>query len=401
MTAFTALPTELATMREVVETLAPIERAAGGPGEHEAAGWIVERLGVAGAQNGRIEEEQYFDGYPRLHAKLSAIGVAAGLVGLLSRRLRVPAALAGVGAGLAIADDCSNGPRVARRTTEKPRTTWNAIAETGDLAGELTVVVCAHHDAAHTGKFFDPTFQQFFVERFPGIVERIDTSPPNWWPPILAPALAGAGALRGSRRMMIAGAAMSAIAAAAFADIARSPVVPGANDNLSAVALLVALAERLRDRPVKGVRVLLVSLGAEETLQGGIYGFLERHKSDLDRDRSYFLNFDTVGSPELIMLEGEGTTVMEDYFHRPFRDLVVRAAERAEAPLRRGLRSRNSTDAVLMSRAGYPTACFSSFDRHKALSNYHLMSDTPENVDFRTVMHAVTVAEAVMRELVR
>lgn len=401
MTAFTALPTELATMREVVETLAPIERAAGGPGEHEAAGWIVERLGVAGAQNGRTEEEQYFDGYPRLHAKLSAIGVAAGLVGLLSRRLRVPAALAGVGAGLAIADDCSNGPRVARRATEKPRTTWNAVAEAGDLAGELTVAVCAHHDAAHTGKFFDPALQRFFVERFPGIVERIDTSPPNWWPPILAPALAGAGALRGSRRMMIAGAAMSAIAAAAFTDIARSPVVPGANDNLSAVALLVALAERLRDRPVKGVRVLLVSLGAEETLQGGIYGFLERHKSDLDRDRSYFLNFDTVGSPELIMLEGEGTTVMEDYFHRPFRDLVVRAAERAEAPLRRGLRSRNSTDAVLMSRAGYPTACFSSLDRHKALSNYHLMSDTPENVDYRTVMHAATVAEAVVRELVR
>jgi Zn-dependent M28 family amino/carboxypeptidase len=401
MTAITPLPTELDTMREVVETLAPIERAAGAPGEQEAARWIVERLVTAGAQNARMEEEQYFDGYPRLHVKLSAIGVAAGLAGLISRRLRVPAALAGLGAGLAIADDCSNGPRVARRATQKPGTTWNAVAEAGDLAGELTVVVCAHHDAAHTGKFFNPALQQFFVERFPGIVERIDTSPPNWWPPILAPALAGVGALRGSRRMMIAGAAMSAIAAAAFADIARSPVVPGANDNLSAVALLVALAERLRERPVKGVRVLLVSLGAEETLQGGIYGFMERHEPELDRDRTYFLNFDMVGSPDLIMLEGEGTTVMEDYYYRPFRDLVIRAAERADAPPRRGMRSRNSTDAVLMSRAGYPTACFSSIDRHKALSNYHLMSDTPENLDYQTVMHAATVAESVMRELVR
>ena len=401
MTAITPLPTELDTMREVVETLAPIERAAGAPGEQEAARWIVERLRAAAAHNARIEEEQYFDGYPRLHVELSAIGVAAGLAGLVSRRLRVPAALAGLGAGLAIADDCSNGPRVARRATEKPKTTWNVVAEAGDLAGELTVVVCAHHDAAHTGKFFNPALQQFVVERFPGIVERIDTSPPNWWPPIFAPALAGLGALRGSRRMMIAGAAMSAIAAVAFTDIARSPVVPGANDNLSAVALLVALAERLRDRPVKGVRVLLVSLGAEETMQGGIYGFMERHKPELDRDRTYFLNFDTVGSPDLIMLEGEGTTVMEDYYYRPFRDLVVRAAERAETPLRRGLRSRNSTDAVLMSRAGYPTACFSSIDRHKTLSNYHLMSDTPENLDYQTVMHAVTVAESVVRELVR
>jgi Zn-dependent M28 family amino/carboxypeptidase len=400
MTAIAALPTELATMREVIETLAPIERAAGEPGEQEAANWIVGRLAAAGAQNARIEEEQFLDGYPWLHVKLSAIGAAAGLAGLVSRRLRVPAALAGVGAGLAIADDCSNGPRVARKRMEKSRTTWNVVAEAGDLAGEHTVVVCAHHDAAHTGKFFDQGPQQYLVERFPGIADRMHTSPPLWWPPILAPALAGIGALRRSRKMLITGTAMSALAAAVFTDIARSPIVPGANDNLSAVALLVALAERMRERPVKGVRVLLVSLGAEEVLQGGIYGFLARHKPELPRQRSYFLNFDTVGSPELIMLEGEGTTVMEDYCHRPFRNLVARAADRAGAPLRRGMRSRNSTDAVLMSRAGYPTACFSSIDRHKELSNYHLMSDTPENVIYETVMHAVTVAESVVRELV-
>jgi Zn-dependent M28 family amino/carboxypeptidase len=201
--------------------------------------------------------------------------------------------------------------------------------------------------------------------------------------------------------MMIAGAAMSAAVAALFADIARSPVVPGANDNLSAVALIVALAERLRERPVKGVRALLVSLGAEEILQGGIYGFMARHAPVLDPDRTYFLNFDTVGSPELVMLEGEGTTVMEDYYRATFRDLVVRAAERADAPVRRGMRARNSTDAVLMSRGRYPTACFSSFDRYRELSNYHLMSDTPENLVYETVSHAVTVAESVMRELVR
>jgi Zn-dependent M28 family amino/carboxypeptidase len=401
MTAVTALPTELATMREVVETLAPIERAAGEPGEHQAAEWIVERLRTAGAQRVRIEEEQFLDGYPRLHVKLSAIGVAAGLAGLASRRLRLPAAVAGVGAGLAIADDCSNGPRIARKRLEKIRTTWNVVGEAGDLDGEHTVVVCAHHDAARTGEFFNPGPQQFFVEHFPGIAERMNTSLPNWWPPILAPTLAGIGALRGNRRMMIAGTAISAAATALFADIARSPVVPGANDNLSAVALIVALAERLRERPVKGIRALLVSLGAEEILQGGIYGFMARHEPVLDHDRTYFLNFDTVGSPELIMLEGEGTTVMEDYYRAPFRDLVIRAAERAGAPVRRGARSRNSTDAVLMSRGKYATACFSSIDQYRELSNYHLMSDTPENLIYETISHAVTVAESVMRELVR
>jgi Zn-dependent M28 family amino/carboxypeptidase len=121
----------------------------------------------------------------------------------------------------------------------------------------------------------------------------------------------------------------------------------------------------------------------------------------LDRDRTRVLNLDTVGTPKLILLEGEGAVVMEDYHDRSFRDLVVAAADRAGAPLRRGMRSRNSTDGVIPSRAGYPTATITSMDRYKALSNYHQMTDTPENVDYRTVVQALIVAEEVARELAR
>jgi hypothetical protein len=99
------------------------------------------------------------------------------------------------------------------------------------------------------------------------------------------------------------------------------------------------------------------------------------------------------------MLEGEGCVVMEDYFDRNFRDLVARAADRAQTPIRRGMRSRSSTDSVIPSRAGYPIATFASMDRYKALSNYHKMTDTPENVLYRTVLQALTITEAVAREL--
>ncbi len=88
---------------------------------------------------------------------------------------------------------------------------------------------------------------------------------------------------------------------------------------------------------------------------------------------------------------------MEDYTQREFRDLVARVAHDARITLRRGMRSRASTDAVIASRAGYPTATLVSMDRHKELANYHLMSDTPENVDLRTVSAAVALAEEVAR----
>jgi putative aminopeptidase FrvX len=238
-------------------------------------------------------------------------------------------------------------------------------------------------------------------ETFPGIIERIDTSLPLWWPLLAAPALIAAGGLRQRRAMTKAGIAMSLIGTAVFADVARSPVCQGANDNLTAVAVLVALAERLQAEPIENLRVLLVSCGAEEVLQGGIYGFAARHFPSLDREQTWMLNLDTLGSPRLILLEGEGPVVMEDYHDRRFRDLVVHAAEQAGAPLRRGMRGRVSTDAVIPSRAGYPTATLSSMDRNKALSNYHKMSDRPENVDYRTVMLGLMVADAVARELAR
>ena len=387
-----------ATLREVIETLAPLERRAGSEGEQRAAEWIAQRLRAAGC-DAAIEEEQFRDGYARVMSSLSITSGLAGVAALASRRARP---LAGAVAGAvvaAIADDVSNGPRLFRRAASATRTTWNVVGACGEEGAPRTLVLLAHHDAAPTGKIFDDTLQRLWGETLPGIIERVDTSLPLWLTLMGAPALVALGSLRGRRGLIAAGVAGSALGTAVFEDVARSPIVPGANDNLTAVAVLVALAERLRVEPIEGLRVVLASCGAEEVIQGGIYGFARRHFPALDRERTWFLNLETLGSPRLIMLEGEGPVIMEDYHDRAFRDLVARVADRAGAHLRRGMRARNSTDAVIPSRAGYPTATLASMNRYKALSNYHLMSDTPENVDYRTVRQALMLTEAVAREL--
>jgi hypothetical protein len=386
------------TLREVIETLAPLERRAGSEDERRAADWIAQRLRAAGCE-AAVEEEQFREGYARMMSTLSITSGLAGVAALASRRAR-PVAGAVAGAVLAaIADDVSNGPRLFRRAASPARTTWNVVGHCGDADAPRTLVLLAHHDAAQTGKIFDDTLQRWWGETLPGIIERVDTSLPLWWTLMSAPALVALGSARGKRGLIAAGLAGSALGAAVFEDVARSPIVPGANDNLTAVAALVALAERLRAAPVAGLRVVLASCGAEEVIQGGIYGFARRHFPALDRERTWFINLETLGSPRLIMLEGEGPVVMEDYHHRAFRDLIARVADRTGAHMRRGMRSRNSTDAVIPSRAGYPTATLASMNRHKQLSNYHLMSDTPENVDYRTVRQALVVVEAVAREL--
>lgn len=388
-------------LRDVVETLAPLERRAGSPDERRAAEWIAERLTRAGAP-AHVEDATFLDGYAPLIGGLAAVGAAAGLLGG-SRAGRGLAVAAGALAAAALVDDVSNGPRIARRATQRPKPTWNVVAEAGDPDAERTLVVMGHHDAAPSGAIFDQTVQRLALEKVPGLFERVDTAVPVWWPVVAGPALAALGAKLRRPRMRLLGGAMSAGTVAAMADIARSPIVQGANDNLSSIAALVGLAERLRAADARGdgvgVRVLLVSCGAEEVIQGGIYSFAASWFPRLDRERTWFLNLDTIGSPELVSIEGEGPVVMEDYHWRSFRDLVERVSWREGVPVRRGMRARSSTDAVVPSRAGYPTACLVSFDRAKAMPNYHLPTDVPENLDYDTIARAIVLAEAVAREL--
>ena len=392
-----AAKTPETTLREVVEALAPMEKLAGSEGESEAAEWIEARLNKAGVE-ARVEEESFRDGFAGQLATLAAASAAAGLVAL-NRWGRPLGFLGGAAAGALIADDVSNGPRLYRRLVAEEKTTWNVVAEIGPADAERTLVLLAHHDAARTGRIFSQAGQRAIGDAAPGLIERADTSVPLWWLVLSGPLLVAAGAAAGSRKLTAAGSVLSAGAAASLADIQRSPVVPGANDNLSAVAVLVAVAEALREKPLEGVRVVLASCGAEEVLQGGIHGFAKRHLAEMDRDRTWVLNLDTVGSPELMLLEGEGELVMEDYFDRGWRDLIARVAEREGIPIRRGMRAGASTDAVIPSRMRIPTACIASMDEYKALSNYHWPTDTPENLNYPTVACAADLSLAVAREL--
>ncbi len=385
-------------LRDLVEELAQLERRAGSEGEREAAERLQARLAGLGLP-ARVEEVPFRDGYARQLLPLGAAGAAAGAVALAGRA-RLAAVLVGTLAACAIADDAANGRRSWRRLVTRPRTTWNVVAETGDCGAERTLVLLAHHDAAPTGRMFDPSLQRAVARRFPGLVQRVNASLPLWWPVIAAPALVALGAAAGRRGLLAAGTGASVLTTAAGADIARGQIVPGANDNLSGVAVLAGVAERLRSKPVAGLRVLLASCGAEEVLQGGIYPFVETHLRRLDPGRTWVLNLDTVGSPRLVLLEGEGVIGIEDYPEPSFRDLIASTAADAGVPLTRGQRARSSTDSVIPSRAGYATATLTSFEPDtKLLSNYHLPSDTPENLDFGTVAEALELTEALARRL--
>jgi Zn-dependent M28 family amino/carboxypeptidase len=212
----------------------------------------------------------------------------------------------------------------------------------------------------------------------------------------LGPLLLAFWGLLGRRWLRRSGIFFSAGATAAMANIGASRVVPGANDNLSSVAVLVALATELSERPPDGARVILLSTGSEEGFMEGMQAFGRRHFSRLDRATTEFVCLECVGSPHLCVVEGEGMLRMR-FYPESSREALARAGEAAGVELTRGLRTVAATDALIALRAGYPTCTLGGVDETKFPSQYHWPSDVPDNLDWSSVEGAVDVCLGYLR----
>ena len=383
-----------AQLRAWLEELEKIDRPSASDGERRAAEWLVARFAALGAE-ARIEAEPAHGTYWWPLGIGAALGALSGWLGLRGRRL-LPALLGAIGAA-GIAADFPPGKRPLRRLLPR-RTTYNVVCEVGDLEAERTIVLIAHHDAAHSGLVFHPALPHI-GDRL-GLIERTDTSPMLMAPVVGGPLLAALGAVTGWRPLSRLGGLLGLGSAAAMAEIGMRDVVPGANDNGTAVVALLALAERLREEPVRGIRVVLLSVGSEESFSEGIKAFGERHFDELPRESTFFLCLETLGSPHLLVLRGEGFLKMREYPPEALA-LMDGLAEDQGIWLFPNHRLHNGTDGLEPLAAGYPSAVLASCTDLKQPANYHWWHDLAENVNFDTVADGVRLSEATVRRLAK
>ena len=377
-------------IERVVRELASFERPSASGEERRAAEWLAGELGAAGCRDVRVEEERAHGGYWWPLGLLNAAALAAATMG------RRAAALVGGLAATAVYDDVSGGRLWFRRRALPHRPTYNVVAETGDPHAERTVVFMAHHDAAHSGLVFHPALPRIAMERMPELHAKADQSVPILYGVFLGPLLLALWGLTGRRLLRVLGTCFAAGATCTMADIGRSAVVPGANDNLGAVGVIVALAHSLAANPPAGVRVILLSTGSEESFMEGMQAYKRRHFADLPRATTEFVCLECVGSPQLCVVEAEGMLRMRHY-PEAAREALARAGDEAGVELVRGLRTVAATDALIPLRAGYRACTLGGIDETKFPSNYHWPSDTPDNLSWESLEGALRVCEAYVR----
>lgn len=376
----------LAIDAALVAELDGMRRESASPGSRRAAAAIAARLRELGLDP-RLERESMHGTY---WVPLGLLEGAAALASALPRRLAL--AVAGL-AALGVADELWIGRRRPLRALLAHREGTNVVATLGPADAAATVVVHAHHDAAHSGLVFHPALPRA-LSRVPGLRRRRTTAPALWGA-LVGPLLVAVGALAGRRRARRLGGLAAVGFLAALADIARAPVVPGACDNLSGVGALVALARELAGEPPP-CRVVLLSTDGEESFLEGMAAFLRRHREELDPRSTTFLCLESVGAAHLVLLGGEGMAKLHRYPREPGASLR-REAERLGVALEPDFRFRFATDAQLPLLAGHPTAVLASVDWYRTPRNYHWPDDDAEHVDLDTAGRAARLALAYLR----
>jgi len=270
------------------------------------------------------------------------------------------------------------------------------------------LVLCAHYDAARTGAAFAPRWARLAARLARRMPVPVGPFRVLFWSLALLLPLLGAR-LAGVEPTAIGIAQLPPtiillVGAFALVDIELSPVVPGANDNASGVATVLALGAELDREAPEALDVWVLLTGGGECLQEGMRAYLRAHRRDLDRDRTVFLSVDTVGRGDVRFETSAGWVVSYD--------LDRRLVELAEAVARADRDAGDRYRAQPVARGVAGDSLPPRLRRHRSLGigcsgeggyvpDLHLPTDVPERVDPGALDRAHGFALELVRALSR
>jgi hypothetical protein len=171
--------------------------------------------------------------------------------------------------------------------------------------------------------------------------------------------------------------------------------VPGAADNLSASALVVALCRFLVNNPSAippDTEIRFVSFGSEEAGLGGSRRYVERHLDELKRLDARLLNFETVAHPEIAILTSDINGTVKN--SPEMVESVIAAAERAGVPYKvKPAFLGVACDSGPFSRAGLKSLTLLPFQvPQQMVAFYHQKWDGPEVLTTEPLLNVLKLA---------
>jgi Peptidase family M28 len=366
-------------LREIEELVHFEGRWPGTDAERRAAVHLQQKL-MRMDREAELEPIQVRPNFPVVYALLAVLAVAGSVVSVKSAIAGVIILL--VVTLLTLADLMSTFMPV--RAIVPRRASQNVISrEDGGKAG--TLVLVAHYDAARTGALFGRRVQERNAKLGKLLRRSIGPFEPFFWSMVVILVCAVLRLIGFDNVPLTVVQFIPTVVLIAsvplLADIALSDVVPGANDNASAVATVTRLAERYGGA-LEHFDVWVLLPGAEEGLVLGSRAWIRRHKKELDPASTVFLNLESVGYGTVRWATKEGF-VFPLAYHPTLVGLCGEIAEADEDGRygARGLVLRGLTDGYSMRSAGFPSLTLLCLNEIDYFPYYHQHTDTPENIE--------------------
>jgi hypothetical protein len=184
--------------------------------------------------------------------------------------------------------------------------------------------------------------------------------------------------------------------------VLRNEIVPGANDDLSGVAALPILAQRLGAKKPKNVELVFVVNGCEEASLGGGDAIARAKEGVWDKDRTVFIGMDGLTNGDLRYLEIEGE-VIQTPIPRWLKETcdAVTASEPRFAEVTGFEVPVGGSDIAAVLAHGWEGVCMCCVDpTFGSPRHYHQSTDTPENLDWDKLMFSIDYTEKLALEVI-
>lgn len=179
-----------------------------------------------------------------------------------------------------------------------------------------------------------------------------------------------------------------------------SPYNPGALDNGIGVALTIKLAETFSRNNLKNTKIIFLNTGSEEGPVKGISRFLHRFKVDIP---TYFLNLESIGDDIPVIVNGEcdiKTGLIKNYDNKLYSyvENFITNNEKYNRKVKSiDLPAPTDVYEVLLDKRFKVFMNLSSIQAEGFPTQYHQMSDTYENINWKSV----ELSESLLVDLIR